>query len=65
VLWSVDCFLGLRAVLDEAAPDKDPALFVIISFISVAVCGLIAAVCGYLTYRRIKSRNAMIVSASL
>jgi hypothetical protein len=58
-------FFGLRAVLVEAAPDQDPALFVITSFIPVAVCGVVAAVCGYLTYRCIKSRNAKIVSASL
>jgi cytochrome bd-type quinol oxidase subunit 2 len=58
-------FFGLRAVLDEAPPDQDLILFIIIRFFSAAICGVVAAVCGYLTCRRIKSRNARIVSASL
>ena len=54
ILGLLTVFFGFRAVLGEAAPDQDPALFAIGSFTLVGICGVVAAVCGYLTYRCIK-----------
>jgi hypothetical protein len=46
--------MGFQAVDPEVPAPVDPALFIILSFLMAAACGLVAVVCGYLAYRFIK-----------